>query len=511
MYLKGIQIIYQIKYKFRKPASLKRVRKPDLKSEPLSLCEYPVKFSFIAKKGEFYHVRFLNLDFKFQNKIDWTFNGYGKLWNYHLQYADFLKQDDLTVTERLDLINDLYNGLFDGSPIPEPFPASLRIMNVIRFLSMNDLQKMERESLESAVYSELCYLVENLEFHILGNHLLENAFALHMGGYYFGDVPLIDKAEEILMSELNEQVLSDGGHFERSPMYHNIILFRVLEGISYLRNENETLVRLRNKARAMAGWMLAMQFNDESVPHFNDSIDGVALKNSEILQLAKKLNIWPIVEMELKDSGYRKYSFGKFEIFVDLNGIEPSYQPGHSHADSLSFQLGFNKKPFLIDPGVSTYAIGERRNWERSTMAHNTVTVDGRNSADMWGSFRVGKRPEIFIEKELQNLTIARINTGYYEHIRKFKLSSSKISIEDQIRSRGSKAIANFYLHPSIEIVEVNKDVCIFSNGCKLQTDSDYGITIESYLFAKEFNHLIKGMKCSVHFDSICTTEIIGA
>ena len=509
--LKSVQIFYQIRYKCLKTRSLKRINRSKLKSNPLSLCNYPSVKSSITKSGTGYRVSFLNVETYFENQIDWTCDKHGRLWNYNLQYAGFLNQEDLSEEERSQLIIDLYNGLTVGSPTPEPYTASLRIMNVIRFLSKSDLSGEKRDSLNSAVYSELIYLSNNLEYHILGNHLLENSFALLMGGFYFSDETLIHKAQELLLEELNEQILLDGGHFERSPMYHNIILYRVLEAISYLRTHHELQKSLRNTAKQMIGWMLAMQFKDGSVPHFNDSVDGVAVSNSELLQLAKEMNIWPIDPIELKESGYRKYISGKFEVFVDVEGIKPIYQPGHAHADSLSFQLSYNEKPFLIDPGVSTYASGERRNWERSTKAHNTVCVEGRNSADVWGSFRVGKRPKVTIEKDLHELISARIQTGFYEHSRTFNITSSAIRISDNVKSRAPMAIAYFYLHPSINVIEHNIEYCVLNNGCKIQTDSEYGIQIESYHYAMGFNQLIEGKRCSISFKSNCVTEIISA
>ena len=76
-----------------------------------------------------------------------------------------------------------------------------------------------------------------MEYHILGNHLLENGYALLFGAYYFGDKKLYEKAYQIVSEELEEQILEDGAHFELSPMYHQILLNRLLDCI-YLVNSN---------------------------------------------------------------------------------------------------------------------------------------------------------------------------------------------------------------------------------------------------------------------------------
>ncbi len=75
-------------------------------------------------------------------------------------------------------------------------------------------------------------LERRLEFHLLGNHLLANAKALVFAGFFFEGPDAqrwLYRGRTILDSELPEQVLPDGGHFERSPMYHAIILEDLLD------------------------------------------------------------------------------------------------------------------------------------------------------------------------------------------------------------------------------------------------------------------------------------------
>src|SRR5690606_41116733 len=98
--------------------------------------------------------------------------------------------------------------------------------NVIRFICAD---KVNDPNILESLYTELSFLSSRLEFHILGNHLLENAFALCLGGALFSNGSWHNRAIKILRRELDEQILADGAHFELSPMYHNIIFFRLLE------------------------------------------------------------------------------------------------------------------------------------------------------------------------------------------------------------------------------------------------------------------------------------------
>ena len=75
-----------------------------------------------------------------------------------------------------------------------------------------------------------------------------------------------------------------------------------------------------------------------------------------------------------------------------MGNITATYQPGHTHADTFNYELRIDGKPFVVDTGISTYNKTQGRQLERSTIAHNTVSVDEKNSSEVWGGFRVGKR-----------------------------------------------------------------------------------------------------------------------
>ena len=77
------------------------------------------------------------------------------------------------------------NILKDGK---EPYPISLRGINWIKFLSKHNISD---QAIDTALYSEYLVLMDNLEYHLLGNHLLENGFSLYVGGCYFKDEKLI--------------------------------------------------------------------------------------------------------------------------------------------------------------------------------------------------------------------------------------------------------------------------------------------------------------------------------
>ena len=138
----------------------------------------------------------------------------------------------------------------------------------------------------------------------------------------------------------------------------------------------------------------------------NDAAFGVAPTSKELLEYAKRLGLH-IRENELSDSGYRKFESDNYELVFDIGEVGPTYQPGHTHADTLSFELHINNRPIIIDTGTSTYEVNDIRFYERSTRAHNTVTINGENSSEIWAGHRVGRR--LMFKCWLMNLIMLRL------------------------------------------------------------------------------------------------------
>lgn len=65
----------------------------------------------------------------------------------------------------------------------------------------------------------------------------------------------------------------------------------------------------------------------------------------------------------------------------------------HGHADALSLIVALDGQPFLVDPGTYAYQEGGlKRDFLRSTAAHNTLVIDGRDQSQMQGTFLWGRK-----------------------------------------------------------------------------------------------------------------------
>jgi hypothetical protein len=349
---------------------------------------------------------------------------------------------------------------------------------------------------------QINYLENNLEFHILANHLLENSFALFIASLFIEDKGLNDKATKLLLNQLGVQILPDGGHFECSPMYQSILLSRLLLAIELSSQSdlcnNLTINILRENAQKMLSWIKAYSFPDGSWALMNDAANAIAPTTIQLFSAAKFLNI-KIENRPLRESGFRKLAGNNWEVIVKVGSIQPSYQPGHSHADINSFCLWSNGKQLVVDPGTSTYSISKQRDKERSTSSHNTVSVLGMNQSDVWGGFRVGKRAKIdLIIDEPHNLktTVYFLGNKKNSHTRSFIVSANQLEIIDEVKTKNSQIDSK-----SIGIMQLEKDVSIIIENTRLRLNnsilvySDEKISIEESEYASSFTSLQKSKK----------------
>lgn len=453
---------------------------------------------------------FLNLSKTFDIAIDWNYPQYGKLWTYNLTYFDFLHQTGMCKEKGLQLIHNFIDqsaSIHDGF---EPFPISLRGINWIKFLVKHEISDVK---INNSLFAHYHILQDNLEYHLLGNHLLENGFSLLFGAYYFHDDSFYKTANKILTAQLVEQILPDGAHFELSPMYHQIMLYRVLDCINLLKNniwkDEELLSLLVSKAQTMLGWLEAITYCDETTPLLNDSTNGIAPRTKELTQYAARLDL-RTKHLPLKESGYRKIAKETYECIVDVGNIGPDYIPGHAHSDTFNFELHIDGKPIIIDTGLSTYETNARRNTERSTSSHNTVMIDDKEQSEVWGGFRVARRAKIIHLQEGVDW-IEATHDGYKKigafHTRQFSFENHKIIIRDTIQSEiQHHCIAFLHLHPDV-LVSINHDTAHIGSSSIIFTEYQK-IEFDTYQYAPEFNKLIMATVIKITFTKNLNMEI---
>ncbi|MGE5500188.1 MAG: heparinase II/III family protein [Syntrophothermus sp.] len=366
------------------PANLKnglKISVPFIGHDPWNRAE-------TIRKNEF---RFLNLSKKFDNGgIDWNSPDMPLLWRFNLNYFAFLYL--LNKDEQIRLCSHWIRNNPRGKTAGwHSYPLSLRITNWCK-------QGIEEPDVLKSIYEQADYLYYNMEDYHPGNHLLENARALLMAAQTFKDfgarpAAWFRKAADILKRQLDEQILPDGGFFERTPMYHSLMLELLLDIINILPEEDINYYYIRKAAGRMGVYLKSMLHPDGQIPLFNDSTLEIAPSPARILRyLCMLTGSEPQTKTSFPQSGYYIHSGEDFFIVIDAGKIGPDNLPAHSHAGILSYELSLFSKRFIVDSGVYEYPSGEMRKFTRSTAAHNTVRIDKVDQAECWGSFRVARR-----------------------------------------------------------------------------------------------------------------------
>lgn len=420
--------------------------------------------------------RFLNETQECAVARDWNDPAREKLWLYNLHYFDDLNAEGAasrrgwhrTLMGRWVVENPPAHG--NGW---EPYPTSLRCVNWVKgALAGLPLDEGMRRSL--AVQAR--WLRRRLEIHLLGNHLFANAKALVFCGLFFTG----DEAEawlrcglRILRRELAEQVLADGGHFERSPMYHALMLEDVLDTVNVIR----TLAPPGSSATALAPtleatvppmlqWLAAMTHPDASFGAFNDSAQGIAPDLAQLQAYASRLCLPvplgpqpPLVHLE--SSGYVRAIVGPAVALLDVAPIGPDYLPGHAHADTLSFELSLAGRRIVVNGGTSCYGNGPQRQSERATASHSTVEVAGQNSSQVWSGFRVGRRAypsPVEASQAPGTVVVTCSHDGYTflpgqpRHRRTWALDATGMTVTDAVSNAALTATARYILAPGLSL-----------------------------------------------------------
>ena len=408
---------------------------------------------------------------------DWNATEFPRLWLYHLHYHEYLHRLPFRMARDVVLDWIVRHRPGPGRVGWEPYPVSRRIANwCTYFLGRERSRTHADDAFRDTLWASLCEQADHLqrrpEWHLLGNHLLEDAVALSLIGSCF-DHPAagawFSVGRAILARELPEQILADGGHFERSPMYHS----RVLEALLLLDATGDHVLQtlVQPYLPRLADSLTDMVHPDGGIALLNDSAFGVY---PPPLALTAAAGAEPprVGTFALDKTGYygARTSEGHY-VICDAGPLGPDYQPGHGHADLFSFELSLYGARVVVDSGVSTYESDPMREYCRSTRAHNTVEIEGRDQAELWATFRVGRRPHpeaVQWEADGGGFRLSGRHAGYRQlpggpiHTRTFRWQrEGKLEIRDHVEAtRAVRSVARLHFHPECRLGDFGGEGC---------------------------------------------------
>lgn len=315
------------------------------------------------------------------------------LWEFHLQYHEFLL--DLAPDARTLAAETVRSWLDRYAARPEregwhPYCISRRIPVWARLLADGSLEDDLCDRALASLADQADWLSRRLERDLGGNHLWENARALAIAGSLLEGPPaarwrrlgrpLLDKC-------VARQMLPSGEHFERTPSYQADLARGLVEAAQWVEGvDPDAARRWRGAAERMNRFLDAIRHPDGGVPLFGDST----------LDAPESAGAGPRSEPDRSGwvGDYFVHRAGPHQLIFDAGDMGPDDLPAHAHADLLTFELSAHGRRLLVDGGVYSYS-GEKRNLFRGAGAHNVLVVDERPFADVWSSFRMGRRGHV--------------------------------------------------------------------------------------------------------------------
>lgn len=406
--------------------------------------------------------------------------------------------------------------------------ASIRAVNLLWAAALLEGApgwKAERRlALLLSLWQHGVYIERNLEVGarngrlVAGNHYVANACGLACLGFCCAAVPAAERWRQVglraLEQEIDRQILSDGFFYESSTAYHGLALeLFLIPAVLARRNGHEMSGAYRRRLEQMCEVILGLTRPDGCVPQVGDGDDGRALLFSDpgrvrqdyrdLLAVAavifgrgdfkaaandraqevfwfmgrEGLAAFDALEARRASLGSRAFASGGLYVIRGPDGRDcavvragapaPEAPTGHSHNDALSLELWIDGAPVLVERGTYCYT-GDAgsRDWFRSTAAHNTVKVDGReiNRIPAGAPFRLGRDARVRIlewHSEEERVRLCAEHDGYARldapvtHRRTVEYVGERRTwlVEDRLSGTGSHvAEAHWHFPPGTEL-----------------------------------------------------------
>ena len=450
-------------------------------------------------------------------QVDWTFSWHQQLesplWDFNLHYCEYLlplaaatqtSGDERYVAKGKEIIDAWIreNPQQDSEAGWSPYTIALRTVNWISFAQAageavaQDAAFMNR--LNFSLAEQYLYLADHLERDVQANHLFEDLKALVVLATYFDDKEALPVILDELSAQIAEQILPDGMHYERSFMYHKIVLEGMLRIAVCLERfgEREDVIQLC-RLQDMCDAAFSAEDGLARTPLFNDSGDNVAKPLAALLACAqRRFGIVPEKKQALEDAGYwfmsAQTSAGQVFVIFDAGAPGPAHALGHAHCDALSFEVFIDGKPVMVNRGTFAYQ-GSKRSEYRATAAHNTAMVDGTEQSQCWSSFRMARYAQVeFCGREVRSgieTLSARVTDWQGHKLRRILvLCEAGLIVHDKLEE-GQSAEAFFHF----------ADI----------THCGLADTLQKTALAPEYGLEVPGWSGSVSFEDEVTTHVL--
>jgi PST family polysaccharide transporter len=469
-------------------------------STPAILAAMPdlVKWRAVAEAEQIVQrrFRFRGIEIEMGQAIDWnTCPGGNVSWQWDLNRHRFLVALGTAFhysgnRKYAEELIELWEQWIRANPRAEtaaweqPFEVASRLRNWIfaYFLLEGSglADKRRLKNLRRVMVEHAQFVRAHLEWHWPNNHLLLEAKTLHEYCVCFpedGGKASGRAARRILERTVLQQILPDGVHAELCSMYHLIVSGELFQLMRLVERTGEPLTEdVQERIRRSVEFTRVLARDDGTTAMLGDSAqDDVNLRfdfrSAEKCELlywadgssdsrAKGERHEQVTSSLFHEGGYailrNKTESHPYHLTLDCGPFSRCASPNHGHADALSFELHADGRALIVDPGVYL-PWGSGREWTRyfrSTAAHNTLVIDGREQSELSNYADVHRTARITRVEvgELARGEIAAICRPYWgeadhiEHRRKIcDRKDGRICIRDRVTGAGRHRLEWFF------------------------------------------------------------------
>jgi len=436
------------------------------------------------------------------------------------------------------------NPFMHGLNWKSPLEAALRLITwgIISFIAEGRLisGQFVNQDVLKAIYLQQYFIRKCYSRHSsANNHLVGEMAGLYIAATLWPATREANKWRKFarckLVEEMFRQSESDGVHRERAVEYQLFVSeFFLLAGALGQAVGDYFPTEFWERLGRMIAFIDAIRDRKGNSPILGDGDNGQVInladsqqkRTESLVRLVRKsrrrpvpdlrqtLLLWgqkpeslPLPSFDAPDSDLKSFPAGGYyvlsagrgsdeEIVVVFDagsfGLGPLY--AHAHADALSFWLSFGGREFLIDPGTYCYDWSNWRQYFRSTAAHNTIRIDGRDQAEQAGTFLWSSRVNAYLESFEDSEGSAEVegwHDGYrrladpvihYRRLRLFKKSRT-LAVVDRLECHGRHDVELFFhFSPECRVAQVRNNCFLVTSGERallVQIDSRLQVMIE--------------------------------
>lgn len=472
-------------------------------------------------------------------------------------------------SDYLSELSDLFNDWNEQNPFmwgPEwasPMEESIRLINWLvtaAFLEAagdKDTDELGRRLCAGAWIMAAHVRQHYSRYSSANNHTVVEAAGVAVAAMVFDEHKWLDEALALLESEVIHQTHPDGVNKEQALHYQLFVMEALCLVSHVLRTEEKALpASLNERLLCMARYARACSIGDGRYIEFGDSDEGVILRlgpeklcypdyvlalvtlelqsdcrwvenvrccetigwlyGSEALEAAAALPLAQSVPVEnFPDGGVTivRFAEGACVLAFDHGPLGFGRLAAHGHADALSVQLYVDGEPVLIDPGTYIYNgnCGMRDRF-RSTRAHNTVSVGGRDQSEALGPFLWGRKANVsgFALEEREDCVIMSAEHDGYAPVRTrrtVEVQSANVVISDEVDGQEGALVSWHLPFAGVETGGVATDFRLQS-GALVRIEAGAPLETASFDYSPAYGILAQGSEISAFFESGLETTI---